>query len=315
MGVIFERYPAAQWQVGDSETIYFPVISIAEAGGNRIVPHERPGRDGAKLDDTGSKARQWQVTALFENSIEEPGIDLNSQALYPYTLRKLIDSLSTHETGTIVLPTVGRVRARISDYNRREHPDEDDAALLDLTVLEDNEDALDRAIFEPPSVSATVRRLAEQTVFSAQSSGVWSSDFADLREAAAEIETLMRAPGRAAGDVAAGARAHRRLLRDMAHVAEDQARSDGGAFIDPAGSQVARQLSELLDREAAAEDERFRSRPRVRPFVVDVERTSLFEIAARFDQDASQLLELNASRVGDPFALTRGQVVRIFVTA
>lgn len=315
MGAIFEQYPIGRWQVGDSEALVFPVVSVAEQGGNRVIAHERPGRDGAKLDDTGSKPRQWAVTAIFHNGIEEPGLEANTELLYPFTLRKLIQSFAIHETGTFTIPTVGRVRARVSDYSRRESPDDDDVALVDMTVMEDNEDAVDQAVFEQPSVSATVLRLAEQTRFSAQSSGVWSDAFSDLRTAAAEIEGLMRAPGRAAGDVAAGARAHRRVMQSMVSTAREQARQDGGQFVDPAGSQVERQLSELIDREAAAEDERFRSRPRVQPFVVDVERTSIYEIAARFDQDATELLELNASRVSDPFSLTRGQVVRIFETS
>jgi prophage DNA circulation protein len=194
MGIVFAQYPPGRWRVGSLDPIVFPVLSVTEQGGNRIVTHERPGRNGAKLDDTGSKARQWQVAMIFANTIEEPGIEDNPQPLYPFMLRRMIDSFDVHETGTLVCPTVGEIRARVVDYTRREMPEEDDAAILDVVFLQDNEDALDRSILEPPSVTATVRKLAEQTTFSAQKSGVWSDGIASLRTAASEIETLMREP-------------------------------------------------------------------------------------------------------------------------
>jgi prophage DNA circulation protein len=313
MGEIFSRYPIATWKVGTQPPISFPVLAITETGGNRIVQHERPFRDGAKLDDTGAKARTWSFTIVFNNSLEE-GVQ-DGVPLYPQVLRRLLRSFDQHETGTLTLPTVGDVRARAQDYTRRETPDEDDQATLDVVFVEDNEDALDRAQLNPPAVVSTVRKLAEQTVFSAKKSGVWSDDLATLPEVASEIEGLIRAPGRSAADLGAMVRSHRRALERLANAAAEEAATSGGLFADPRGSETPRQINTMIDREAQAEDERLASRPRTKAFVIDVERTSIFEIAARLNQDAEDLLELNSARIDDPFLLDRGMVIRVFETA
>lgn len=313
MGEVFEKYPAAKWKVGNEAAITFPVMAITETGGNRIVQHERSFRDGAKLDDTGSKARVWSFTVIFNNSLQE-GVE-DGVPLYPQVLRKLLRSFDQHETGTLTLPTIGDVRARAQDYVRRETPEQDDQATLDLTFVEDNEDALDRAQLNPPAVVSTVRKLAEQTVFSAQKSGVWSEDLMSLPEVASEIEGLIRAPGRSASDLGAVVRSHRRALQRVLDAATEEAERGGGLFSDPRGSETARQISIMMDREAQAEDERMSSRPRTKAYVIEVERTSIYEVAARLNQDAEDLLELNSARIDDPFFLDRGMVIRIFETA
>ena len=311
---VFGNYPVARWQVGTSAPVTFPVQQVTESGGNRLVMHERPYRDGAKLDDTGSKPRTFALTAIFNNSINEPGIDPSGPPLYPTLLRQLIRSFDLHETGTLTLPTVGNVRCRAQDYSRKEAPELSDTALLDLTFVQDNEDSLERTVLNPPGVVATIVRLAEQTQFTAQKDGIWSEDLGTLRERASEIESLMKAPGRAVGDVATVVRAHRRSLESLLNTAREESGVDG-IFGEPRASRTERQLQEMLDREAQAEAERTASRPRTKAFVVDVEVTSIYEIAARLGQDATELMDLNAARIDDPFTLTRGEVIRVFETA
>lgn len=319
MGDIYSQYPSASWRVGEGgEAIIFPVLGITEAGGNRLVTQERPYRDGAKLDDTGSKARQWSFTAIFNNTITEGA--QSGVPLYPQTLRRLLRSFDIHETGTLTLPTVGIVRARAETYSRKETPEEDDQATLELTFVEDNEDALDRAQLNPPAVVATIVKLAEQTTFTVQKNGVWNDDLASLEERASEIEGLLLAPGRSVADVRAVAKAHRNSIRrvtDAATTAGSPIFGDAfaGRIDDPRSSDTHRRLRIMMDREAAAEEERASSRPRTMAFVVDVEVTSLFEVAARLNQDAEELLELNSARVDDPFYLSRGEVIRVFESA
>ena len=309
MSEIFSKYPTASWRVGDGETLFFPVVDITENGGKRIVQHQRPNRPGAKLQDTGCKARSWTFTAIFNNSIQE-GVQ-NGVPLYPQRLRQILRSLDTAETGTLVLPTVGKVRARPETYERKESPEQQDTAALSMTFVEDNEESLDRAALNPPSVVATLLKLAEQTTFTLQRNGISDSGLS-LTEFAAEVEGLLLAPGRAVADLGAVVRSHRRAIQRMIDAATTAADSDGGLFSEPRGSEMQRQLRILLDREAAAEDERTSSRPRTVAFVIDVEETSIIEVAARVDQDAEELMDLNAARVADPLYLTRGEVIRIY---
>jgi prophage DNA circulation protein len=321
---IFSQYPVARWQVGSAAPICFPALGITETGGNRIIAHERPFRDGAKLDDTGAKPRSWSFCAHFSNRIEEPGCEENPLPLYPGMLRLLIESFDQHETGDLTLPTVGTVRCRAQDYTRKEDPENTDVGLLDLVFVQDNEDALDRALLNPPTVRATITKLAEQATGSLQRDGVWGEDLrpnehevqvddpshsatSSLTEIAADIEGLLLAPGRATADLESTVRAHRRAVqRVMTAASGDDSRR---------GGEAERLLSIMLDREAAAADERTASRPRTRAFVIDVERTSIYEVSARLHQDAEELLDLNAARIDDPFRLDRGQVIRVYESA
>jgi prophage DNA circulation protein len=312
---IFGQYPVAAWAAGSMPKILFPVVDITETGGNRIVPHERPYRDGAKLDDTGSKARTWAVTILFNNAIVEPGIASDPRRpLYPTVLRQLLRSFDIHETGTLTLPTIGDVRARVETYTRAEKPEQFDSAAVTVNWIEDNEEALDRAALQPPGVVATLVRLSERTVFTAQALGVWSSDLATLRERCNELTTAMQAPGRAVADVATVARANRRAIESVFATGRTEL-GRLGLFSEPRSSELHDQLATLSDRQARAEDERTASRPRTMAWVVDVEQTSIYEIAARVRQDAEELLDLNAARISDPFDIERGTVLRIFETA
>jgi prophage DNA circulation protein len=310
-GSVFSQAPCASWKVGNAPPISFPALSIRESGGNRIVQQERPFRDGAKLDDTGGKARAWRISALFSNDVDEPGTSENAGPLYPDMLREIIRSFDEHETGDLTLPTVGKVRVRAETYDREETFTTTDSATIELNFIQDNEDALDRALLSPPSAVATLRKLAEQTQFTHQEAGVWNEDVKSLTETSLEIESLLLAPGRASADLQAAAASNRRAIdRIIGALQEDL------TLVTPQrGSQNERRLRTMLDRLAAAEDERTSSRPRTTAFVIDVERTSIYEIAARLNQDAEELLDLNAARIEDPFYLTRGEVIRVYETA
>ena len=311
---IFEQYPEASWRPdGASEPVFFPVERIDEQGGNRIVRHRRPHRDGARLEDTGANETVWSLLAPFNATYTETV--RNGVPLYPTVLRQLLRSFRTHATGDLVVPTVGKVRARAESYKRSETHEERDHAVLELVFVEDNEESLDRVALNPPAVVSTLRKLSEQTTFSAPRNGVWNEDVRSLSEFASEVEGLLLAPGRAAADLGAIARSHRNQLRRMTDAATKLATQTGGLFAEPRGSETQRQFRTIQDREALAEVERTSSLPRVVPYVVDVERTSILEIAARLNQDFADLLELNAARLADPLDIERGTVLRVFERA
>lgn len=312
---VFEQYPPASWRPdGATDAIFFPVEGIDEEGGNRIIRHRRPHRDGARLEDTGSNETVWTMIAPFNTSGKD-AVRTNGVPLYPVVLRQIIRSFKIHATGTLVVPTIGKVRARAERYKRRESNEERDHAVLELVFVEDNEESLDRAALNPPAVVSTLRKLSEQTTFTAERTGPWNADTLTLTEFASEIEGLMLAPGRAAADLGAVVRSHRNQIQRMQDAAMTLALQTGGLFAEPRGSASQRQFRTILDREALAEVERTSSRPRVRPYVVDVERTSIIEIAAALNQDAGELMDLNAARLADPFDIDRGTVLRVFESA
>lgn len=314
---LFEGYPVASWQVGDSPVIRFPIDGeLAQDIGNRLVRQERPHRPGAKIDSTGALPDEFQVVALFNNTIREPGLEQNTRALYPFMLREIVASFRIQQTGTLTLPTVGAVRCRAEKCRRSELVTERDQARLVLTFVQDNEEAIAQTTFALPSARATVAKQAAQTVFSIErEGGVVDDDVFALKTRATDIESLLLAPGRAVADLESQARSLRWQLRRGRQTQEQLANDLGiGGTSEPRGSEFHRNSIRLEDTLAKAADEKFASRPRIKTFIVDVEHTSLFEIAARFKQDPADLLDLNGERVADPFYLEQGDVVRVFDT-
>ena len=311
---IFEQYPVASWKVGALPAVAFAIVSIRETGGQRLVKQERPHRSGAKVDTTGVAPRVWAITAVFNNTLQEPGLEVNPEPAYPNTLRRLLEAFEVTETGDLVLPTVGKVRARIGDYDRSEVTEARDEGVLNFTFHEDNEEALDRAKLMPPSVRASSIVLAEQTVFSAQANGSWSDNLAGFFESVEALQEQMLAPGRAANEVAATVSANQRRARRIIETDQATARQVATDAFQPRGSGAERLMRRMIGLQAQAVDERNSSRPKAKAFTVDVAFTSIYEIAARLEQDAEELLALNDSLISDPFTIPKGQTVRVFET-
>lgn len=314
---VFRQYPIASWQVGDSPVIRFPLVGeLGEDIGNRIVRHPRAYRRGAKLDSTGQAEREFQLTALFNNTIRERGLEQNPRTLYPFMLRELMASFAIQQTGTLTLPTIGSVRCRLDRCKRVEAVAERDQATLQLTFVEDNEESLATASFALPTARATVAKGAAQTVFSVErEGGVADEDLFTLRQRGTDIESLLLAPGRIVADLESEARSMRWQLQRSRQTQRQLADDLGiSGTEEPRGSEFHRLSIRLEDTLGKAADEKFASRPRIKTFVVDVAHTSLFEIAARFKQDAQDLLDLNGERVPDPFYLEQGHVIRVFDT-
>jgi prophage DNA circulation protein len=312
---LFEDLPAASWRVGNLAAMSFPIEGdISEKGGNRLVPHKRAYRKGAKISGTGLEPREWTFTAVFNNTITESKLD-NGRPLYPDVLRAIVASFGEQETGTLTLPTVGDVRACAWNYTRIESTEKRDEGALQLHFIEDNEESAATISFQQPSVRATVEGLAEQTTFSAASVGALDRDLVQVKGKSIDIVSLLLAPGRAVADLQTRVTDSRRALQRVRGNQEVFARQVGAEHDEPRGSEFWRNLIRLQDLQAKSVDEKFASRPRVRAFVVDVESTSILEIAARLKQDATELLDLNSERLADPFLLERGDVIRVFETA
>lgn len=304
---IFEQYPVASWKVGQLPSLKFPTCGIQESGGNRIVERERPYRDGSKLDDTGSKAKRWSVRVLFENSIEEEGLDTN-KVLYPDVLNEMIASFDIHETGDLTLPTRGTVRARAETYSRDETEDDRDGSVVVFTFVEDNEDNVGAQQFEQLNINASAKRLAEQTVFSATSEGMWSTSLADLNEFASDLEAFANFPGDVVADVdnqasvvvGAGNRVGRAFSR------EDE--ENRALLNDPELSQTQRKLEETKDIAGRSRGESYRGLPRPIPYFV-VGDTDLFAIASQLRQSPIDLMSINPNV--DPLYVPARSVVLV----
>ena len=302
---VFEQYPVATWQVGHFEPLAFPVISIQETGANRIVERNRPYRDGAKLDDTGRKATKWSVDAIFENSIDEPGIDPTTD-LYPTVMNDLIATFEVHGTGDLTLPTRGKVRARAESYSRSETEGERDYAKVTFTWIEDNEDNVDAQSLEAPDVNTSAQRLTEQTEFTAQSEGTWGLSLADLREFGSELEGIANYPG----DMLSELDSKVGIVLSTANSVIRAFTSPRGLELlrDPENSHTQRQLEAVKEMAAQALAVAGGGKPKLTAYRVNAD-TDLFAIASDIGQYAKDLMNINPGV--DPLAVPKGAVIKI----
>ncbi len=308
---VFEQYPSASWQVGSARALVFPVTEISEEGGNRIVLRERPYRDGAKVDDIGSKAKSWSLKAYFENSIDE-GQQQNGQALYPGVLNALIRSFDQHETGDLIVPTIGKVRARAMSYVRSERSDERDCASVEFKFVQDNEDNIDATSFTLPTVKSSLNALMASTTFSAHSDAVFSTSLADLNEFAAGLVAIANFPSDYLNDVdsqvAIVVGATNRVASAFTSKSNNPKEKARSMLSDPDASRTGRRLVALQDTAARAVAELRANQPEIIRVLID-HPTNIFSIATEFDQDVAKLIGLNSAY--DPLNIPNGAVIRI----
>lgn len=302
---LFEKSPIARWIAGPYD-VKFPVQSIREQGGNRIVEHKRPFREGAKLDDTGGEPFIWTVTAVFNNTIDE---DLgNSEPLYPNVLNRLIEALaSVHETGNLHLPTRSAVRARPKTWDRTEDPESRDHATLVITFIEDNEDAVTRTALKEPAVAAQMNNLATQAAFTAASQGSFA--LADLQEAAENLQNLMQAPGRVIDDITRAAERVKNICKRTLQVLETENQRLSAFVSAPQRSELARQLYAIFDLASAAPYQKNAARgipPRI--YIVPGD-TDIYTLASTLKIDPDVILDLNF--IADPLYIRAGTKLRI----
>jgi hypothetical protein len=306
---VFEQYQIASFQ-----KLAFPVISIDESGGNRLARRQRPYRNGAKLDDIGSKEKVWTMEAMFSNRITEPGLEVNGgRALYPDILNELLAMIDLYhdEAGDLVVPTRGPVRARLDDYKRVENADGRDSALLTLVFVQDNEDNVNAASFNLPSVKANSQKVSDDVEESAQEEGAWDTSFQDLAEYAGQLEGLINAPSEYKADYESRAKLVMASV-DRVFTAFTQHGVPGrDLLLKPEMEATQRLLTQLKDMVGRETIEARRGRPQLTSVAFSTQRT-LMSIAAQYNQPYDDLLEVN-SQLENPMAIEPGDVVRIFV--
>ncbi len=314
---IFEKMPAAQFTVAGL-TLGFPVLRIQQSGGNRIVKRERPYRDGAKLDDTGSEAIIFTLEAIFNNTLlggvsgEQKLNSINGGLpLYPDVLNLLIANFDFHETGDLVVPTVGVQRCKAWSYDRTEQFDGRDQAIVTFTFCEDNEDSVDFRSIDAPQAGANGARLAATTELDTQSVGSLSDSINAVQEGLLELEEFVNAPGNASQDIEAASLKVEGSARRANRTFSEAGRPGRDLYLDPASSRAVRKLTRAIDLAARERNESRRGQPRLTSIVFR-SNTSIFRVAAVIGQDPNDLIGINPDV--DPNFIPKGATVKVFVT-
>ena len=292
----------------------FPVLQIQETGGNRIVERERPYRDGAKLDDTGSVARRWSMEAIFNNSILIPGVNAvnKNRPLYPDILNELLYIFDNiHETGDLFVPTAGAQRVRADQYSRTEVFSARNQAIVTFTWIEDNEDIVGTRLINPATAGANAQRLATTMSDDSQSVGSLSESLADLDQTMSDLEDIVNAPGEVAQDVDAQNQKIQGHAERSKKTFKEANRPGRNLFLDPVSSAAVRKIERIQDMAAREANESRRGRPKLLT-VVFADSSTIFRVAAVVRQDPLDLMAINPQL--DPFFIPKLTPVKIFST-
>lgn len=291
---LFELLLTARWQVGGKD-IRFPVENLTEVYANRLVPHKRVYRDGARVDDTHGDPVGWEISCAFYNSADhEAGVD--GENLYPRVLNDLCDSFKVHETGTLTLPTRGQRRCRAHNYRREESSEWRDYSAVVFVFMEDNEDDAAVAAFQAPSASALVKKVAADAVRALLDDGGGPDLVSSINELASSVDGYINAPFEAVSDVEAAASAVSHAVEVVGESfakREAEAREEVETVLsapqNSRGLRLARRLADTVHRAAA---ERAAQQPRRIPVRFDTV-VSLFQVSAESGVPLDVLLKLN----------------------
>jgi hypothetical protein len=320
MSGIFEQFVLCTWEV-TGFSVALPVSRIEEEGGNRLVERERPNRDGAKIDDTGSKAKRWVLTLDYLNGSAEPGFPEDA---YPDLVNTLMQACDVHECGDLTLPHIGKRRCRAHSYRRVEASEDRDFAGVSITFVEDNEDGTTASSFQSPSARSVCRTLTQETTLDCDDAGIDTgvSLSEALSDIAGDVETVMNAPGDFVGQIETvglqfqGAASRIEDAGSNAVTTFSPPSSDAeqpAPLDDPGNSRALRGLRRLQDLGRRAAAERLSAMPRVVVLTFAVER-SLLDVAAELGQDVGKLIALNSS-LENLLAIAPRTPVRVFANA
>lgn len=303
---VYTQYAACTWMIGTYPTIVFPIVRLIETGGARLVERKRPYRPGAKLDDTGREAYKWKLTAVFDNSITEEGLEANGAALYPDVLNRLLETVGVGECGTLTLPTRGPMAARFAAYSRVEEAEARDFVIVEMDFWEDNEDKISIEHYAAPRIQASGQTMIEEAIFSAQSEGSWSGSLEDLTELVRGIEGYASAPDDYKRDLEAQANTIMQLHQRVVAANQKVAVTGRDAFLYPSSHKAQRDLATLAEMCA---QERQATRRSMTSIVCGKNQT-LADVAIMVGQPIETLLEINL-QLEDPFWIEAGTVVRV----
>jgi prophage DNA circulation protein len=311
---IFAKLPVASWSVG-GQTIAFSVKRLEAGGANRLVPHRRIYRDGARHDDTGcdEDVHDWQV--IFWNGNTEEGVVMDG---YPDEANKFQEMMKIHEVGDLVVPTIGKRRCRIATWRRVEDRSEAlDFAAFQVRWAEDNEDNASQAALQAPSASSVTRDQAEECSDSVDESGPSLGDtMSDIRQAGDDIESLVNAPGEFASDVTGSVESISNSIDQVnettTNAAATYSEEIANLFTDPAATRPARALAKLEDTVRSTITNKLPP-----PFTDIVQRryttrVSIFDVAASEQQDALALMAINP-KLPDVGSIDPGTPVNVMI--
>lgn len=302
-----------RWIVKGQSTVYIPVRNVVEGGGNRIGPHERPHRPGARLDGMGPRAKTWTLSAeIFDSDTHVA--PLANKRIYPDLANDITDAFDREETGTLVTPTRGRRRCKAHEYQRTDGEDgARNIAVMRLVFMEDNEDDDAAAAFAALGAYATIQPVTFAAVAELEKNGATSPDVAGLSAAADQVANLLNTPEQYASqaqEIAETYMAQLDRVMDAFTTSRDAVTGELRALLTGSdGSRALALLTQARDQAASLVSELAGNGSDVVPLKFGA-WVSLVEVAAQVGQGIEQLAQLNPE-IDDPFYIKPGTPIRV----
>lgn len=313
-GEVWTDLPVASFEADFRSEVFFAILGNTEAGSMRIAERNRPWQNGAKLDDVGAAADEFQLRLIFHNDVTEPGMGAEdggwtSYQPWPNAHDELLDQFHTGNTGTLNLPWKRGIRCKAVTWSSVTAADDTrGGAIVTVTFRTDNEDSLDREAVEQASVTATTNRDADAATFDMDSLGMFDGSIEDITELAADLVGLLNAPN---DELSAILHAAQRLRRAVTFLMSSFASAVPGRdqMNDADGANARLNLLGLLDLAGRAEGEAVSALPKIR--VVTFPRArDIYSIATEVGQSARTLMSINDA-IEDLSFIPAGTPVRI----
>ncbi len=115
--------------------IAFPATQVKNSSGRKLVKHVYPYRPGQEIVDLGRQAMTINVSAVFNT---DPFLTKIFGNLYPGRYESLMAAIHAGESGELVHPVFGTLRATCESYSDTTQSTEINTVRLELTFVEDN---------------------------------------------------------------------------------------------------------------------------------------------------------------------------------
>lgn len=311
----FAKWPPMTWTVG-GRTHQVPIQTLKRTVSNRLAPHKRPYRKGARHDNTGPDPVSWEVTMIagVNAHVFFPSIPAD---YYPNGIKALELSFELEETGTLVTP-YGEKRCKASScltmWDRRGEAGTDGQATA-LVWVEDNEDDTDLAAFEPPTARVAGSGQVDAFLGFAAQAGAGAGDFFDsMKEAMRELKAIANYPGEAIQQmvtrVAIVTGAVKSTVDAYASAPVGTLNTMSALLNDPLAGPALRKLEQIVDTACKAAEDEARRNNGARTIKYYDRTVSIFEVAVDVSQSAKELMKINPTL--DPYEIQRGKPVAVF---
>lgn len=311
----FAKWALLTWEVEGTRHLV-PAVTIKRTHHNRLAPHKRPYRKGARHDNTGPDPVAWEVGVLSGATVHAffPQVP---ESFYPSGIKALELSADREDTGTLFTP-YGEKRCKLQDVTTTWSRTENgvDAQQTMFVWVEDNEDDTDLSAFEPPTARVAGDQQVDTFLGFAAQAGAGAGDFFDaIKEGMRELKALANYPGETLAQTVARVSTITNAVKST-YDAYRSAPTAGAATMsallnDPLAGPALRKLEEIVDTACkAAEEEAKRSGSKPRTLKYYDRTVSIFEVAVDVSQGATDLMRLNPAL--DPYEIKRGTPVTVF---